>query len=132
MMINISKSISQVVMLASVAAILMWPFCAQAQIADLRMSRPQQHVSDSAGALDAATARRLENILVNLQQRSDINFVVVTIKTVVDKDLFDCSVDLANEWDIGSATSRQKSLLMLIASDNGKFYTQTSPAAQNL
>jgi TLP18.3/Psb32/MOLO-1 phosphatase superfamily protein/uncharacterized protein DUF5916/cellulose/xylan binding protein with CBM9 domain len=121
----------------SIALMLLSTFLAsplgiRAETSLLGKSRPAGHVNDVAGIIDEATARRMESILINLQERTGIDFVVVTVKTVGAKDLYDCSVDLAHDWNVGSSTSRQMSLLLLLASDSGKFFTQASPLAQEL
>lgn len=90
---------------------------------------PQQHVNDFAAALDSSTVARLENVLANFKDRTGINFVVVTIKTSGATDLFDLSTSLANKWNIGSATSEDKSILLIVATDQARFYTLPSAGA---
>ncbi len=131
-LLNIFKSFYPAVVLSGIVTLLA---CAPglAQIADLHLARPQRHVSDLAGVLDSSTHLRVENILANLQERTGINFVVVTIKSVGNQDLYDYSIGLTDKWKIGAQASEQKSLLLLIATDNAKFYTLPSGgAAQEL
>ncbi len=85
-----------------------------------RRPQPQGHVNDFAGLVDSGTRQRLEHILVNLKQKTGIDFVIATVKTVGDQDLYDYSARLAGDWDIGSRTSVRKSLLLVIAADSGK------------
>jgi uncharacterized membrane protein YgcG len=115
--------------LIGVAVVLAASFSVRPQFADLRLDRPQQHISDLAGVLDSSTGIRIENVLANLQERTGINFVVVTVKTAGNQDLYDLSIDLANEWKIGSQASDQKSLLLLIATDKASFYALSSGGA---
>ena len=84
------------------------------------------HVNDFAAVLDASTKQRIENRLRNLQQRAGIDFVIAIIKTAGDQDIFDYSQQLTDDWDVGSKNSKQKSLLLVIAADTGKFFTQSS------
>ena len=84
------------------------------------------YVNDLVAVLDASTKQRIENTLGNLQQRAGIEFVIAIIKTAGDQDVFDYSLQLADGWDVGSKNSRQKSLLLVIAADTGKFFTQSS------
>src|SRR5439155_19506966 len=70
-----------------------------------------------------------ENVLANLQERTGINFVVVTVKTAGNQDLYDLSIDLATEWKIASQATEQKSLLLLIATDKATFYALSSGGA---
>ena len=116
-------------LLASLAVVMAASVSVRPQFADLRLGRPQQHVNDFAGVLDSSMGSRIENVLANLQERTGINFVVVTVKTAGNQDLYDLSIDLANEWKIGSQASEQKSLLLLIATDKATFYALSSGGA---
>lgn len=84
------------------------------------------HVTDNADALGATAKQQLENILSNLQQRSGINFAIVTFKTTGGRDIYDFSFELAKGLDIGLRTSSNKSLLLVIAVDDKVSMTQIS------
>jgi uncharacterized membrane protein YgcG/tetratricopeptide (TPR) repeat protein len=95
-----------------------------------KVSKPTTHVSDTAGAIAEPAKQKLENILANLQQRSEINFVIVTVQTTGGRDIFDVSREWARDWDIGSRTSAGKSLLLVVAVAEKTFFTQFSKRAQ--
>src|SRR5262245_2430302 len=99
---------------------------ASAQPREVAVARPQQQLNDLAGVVDQPTADRLERVLANLREQSEVNFVVVTIKTAGQDDLYTLSNALANEWTIGSPASADKSVLLFITTDNGKFFTFSS------
>lgn len=84
------------------------------------------HVTDNADALDGTTRHQLENILGNLQQRSGVNFAVVTVKTTGGRDIYDYSFDLAKGLDVGLRTSSNKSLLLVVAIEDKLSMTQIS------
>ena len=84
------------------------------------------HVTDNAEAIGATTKQQLENILTNLQLRSGINFGVVTFKNTGGRDIYDFSFELAKGLDIGLRTSSNKSLLLVIATDDRLSMTQIS------
>jgi predicted Zn-dependent protease len=92
--------------------------------------KPTTHVSDFAEAVDAGTKERLEKVLDNLEQKTGLHFVIVTIKSAGGKDLYDYSLQLANDWNIGAPASKNKSILLLITADNGKYFTQASRPAR--
>src|SRR6185369_2072106 len=73
------------------------------QVRELALATPRQHLNDFAAAVDSSTTLRLENVLVNLNDRTGINFVVVTVKTAGQDDLFSLSNSMAKQWTIGSA-----------------------------
>lgn len=95
-----------------------------------RLTKPAGHVSDFADLLDAATKQRLEKVLDNLKRRADVNFVIVAVKSAGTEDLFDYSLRIANDWTIGAPASADKSVLLVLAADNGKFFAQISKGAR--
>src|SRR6266851_464071 len=95
-----------------------------------RLPKPRGHVNDFAEVLDAATRQRLEMVLENLKQRTGIDFVVATVKSVGNEELYDYSLRVANDWKIGGPGDASKSLLLVIAGDSGKFFTQFSKSAR--
>src|SRR5260370_27955398 len=62
---------------------------AQGQARERELAKPNKHVNDFAGVLDAAATHRLENILANLKRQTEIEFVIATVKTAGNQDLFD-------------------------------------------
>lgn len=91
-----------------------------------RLPSPTGQVNDLASLLDSATRQRLERVLSNLKQRTDVNFVIVIVKSSGTEDLFDYSLRIANDWSIGAPSSVDKSILLLVSADNGKFFAQIS------
>ncbi len=88
------------------------------------------HVNDFAEILDAATKARLETVLDNLKEKSGVDFVVVTVKTTGGEDLYDYSLHAANEWKVGAPSGLDKSVLVVLAADNGKFFSQVARGAR--
>ncbi|MEP6708228.1 MAG: TPM domain-containing protein, partial [Pyrinomonadaceae bacterium] len=127
---NFSNQTSRALALLTILTILIVsPFPARAfQSQDRKPQFPARtaQVNDFAAVLDASTKQRTENTLQNVRDRTGIEFVVAIIKTAADQDVFDYSLQLADDWDVGSKTSKQKSLLLVIAADTGKFFTQAS------
>lgn len=73
-----------------------------------RFPKPSGHVNDFADVLDATTRQRLEKVLENLKERTGIDFVIATVKSSGAEDLYDYSLRIANEWNIGVSTSPKK------------------------
>jgi uncharacterized protein len=112
-------------------ALLLWAcllaagaLTARAQTAKSPLPKPESPVSDYAQVIDAQTKQRIENILVNLDKQAQIEFGVVTIKTTGGQEIFDYSLAVMRGWGIGSG--EKPGLLMLIAVDDHKYYTQVS------
>lgn len=87
---------------------------------------PFTPVVDSANVIDADTRKKLESIYVNLKQRADIEFAVVTVDTTGDQDIFDYSLAVARGWGIGSKEGDKAGLLLLVAIKDRKYFTQVS------
>src|SRR5437773_8375981 len=121
------RAIVLVIILAITA--LLWSGTSVGVSAQDRLPRPSGHINDFAAVLDAATRDRLEKILENLKQRTQVDFVIATVKTAGSEDLYDYSLRIANDWNVGAPAGSNKSVLLLVAADNGKFFTQaTRPA----
>ncbi|MCA1815507.1 MAG: TPM domain-containing protein, partial [Acidobacteria bacterium] len=97
-----------------------------AQATQSPLPKPTGYVNDYADVIDPATKQRLETILTNLKQVADIEFAVVTVRTTGDQDIFDYSLAVARGWGIGSKEGEQKGLLLLVAIDDRKYFTQVS------
>ncbi|HYH84854.1 MAG TPA: TPM domain-containing protein [Pyrinomonadaceae bacterium] len=85
-----------------------------------------KYVNDNANVIDAATKERLAAILNNLKDRADIEFAVVTVPTTGDTDIFEYSLSLARGWGIGSKEGEKNGLLLLVAVNDRKWWTQVS------
>lgn len=96
-----------------------------------RLPSPTGQVNDLAYLLDAATRQRLERVLSNLKQRTDVNFVIVIVKSSGTEDLFDYSLRIANDRSIGAPSSVDKSILLVLAADTGKFFAQISKGGRS-
>lgn len=105
---------------------LVWLGANSGVAAQRKFPRRSGRVNDIAEVLDAQTRERLEKILENLKQRTEIDLVIVTLKTTAAESLYDYSLRIANDWNIGSATNPKKSLLLAIAADKREFMSHVS------
>ena len=87
-------------------------------------------VTDFANVLDYAVSKRLENMLANLKERAGIELAVLTVKTTGGKEISDYSLQVAREWSIGTMQSKGNGLLLVVSTDDGKFFTQVSRRAR--
>ncbi len=122
---------------ARFVAALVAIFCLLSLAANMRGQEQQTqlparngYVNDSAGVFDPAIKERLEAILKNFKERSDIEFVIATVKTIGSEDVYEYSLRLAKAWDVGVRNSPHKSMLLVVAEDQAKFFTQFSRTAQ--
>lgn len=94
-----------------------------------RIPKRAGHINDFAAVIEGSAKQRLEKVLENLQQKSGIDFVVTTVKTSGNEDLYDYSVRVASSWNVGPA-SREDSVLLVVASDSANFLTHVSSSAR--
>lgn len=109
---------------------LSWSLLLTTGLAQEKLPQPTGHINDFAAVVDEAEKQRLETVLESLKERIGVDLVVAIIKTAGNEDLYDASLRLAGEWNVGTRTSTRKTLLLLITADNGRFFTQFSRNAQ--
>jgi uncharacterized protein len=99
---------------------------AQTTESPVAMPDPPTPVVDTADVIDATTEQRLNNILKNLSENktANVEMGVVTVKTTGEKDIFDYSLAIMRGWGIGS--SEKGGLLLVVAVDDRKYFTQVS------
>lgn len=90
------------------------------------LPEPFTPIVDYANVIDPDTRSRLEAIYKNLKERADIEFAVVTVPTTGDRDIFEYSLDVARGWGIGSKEGEKNGLLLLVAVNDRKYFTQVS------
>jgi tetratricopeptide (TPR) repeat protein len=122
-----SRTVAVAITVAMVS--VLW-FAAGSTAQVKQLPKPSGHVNDFADVLDSQTRSRLEHILENLQQRAGLEFTIAIVKSVGTQDLYDYSLAVANDWNLGAPASPGKSLLLVMAADNGKFFSQVSKSAR--
>ena len=86
------------------------------------LPQPFTPIVDYANVIDAETKKKLESIYLNLKERADIEFAVVTVDTTGDQDIFDYSLAVYRGWGIGTKTN--DGFLLLLAIKDRKYFTQ--------
>ncbi|HYK22353.1 MAG TPA: TPM domain-containing protein [Pyrinomonadaceae bacterium] len=87
---------------------------------------PFTPIVDNANVIDAATRQRLESIYLNLKERGNIEYAVLTVDTTGDLDIFDFSLRVARGWGIGPKDGEKASFLLVVAIKDRKYFTQVS------
>jgi tetratricopeptide (TPR) repeat protein len=95
-----------------------------------QLPSPTAHINDFANVIDSKTRERLESVLQNFKALSKIDFYVATVENTGGTDLFDFSRHLATQWDFGSRSSVNKSLLLVISVESKSSFTQFSRTVQ--
>jgi uncharacterized protein len=87
---------------------------------------PFNPIVDNANVINAGTRQRLESIYLNLKERGNIEFAVLTVDTTGDLDIFDYSLRVARGWGIGPKDSEKAGFLLVVAIQDRKYFTQVS------
>ena len=85
---------------------------------------PFTPVVDNANVIDDATKQRLGALYLNLKERADIEFAVLTVDTTGDLDIFDYSLAVARGWNIGPGSTKGQGFLLVVAIQDRKYFTQ--------
>jgi uncharacterized protein len=72
------------------------------------------------------TRERLESIYRNLKERANIEYAVLTVPTTGEQDIFDFSLAVARGWGIGPKDGEKAGLLLVVAIQDRKYFTQVS------
>ena len=87
---------------------------------------PFNPIVDNANVINAATRQNLESIYLELKQRGNIEYAVLTVDTTGDLDIFDFSLAVARGWGIGSKEGDKAAFLLVVAIRDRKYFTQVS------
>ena len=87
---------------------------------------PTGPVNDYAGVIDESTMAGLNKRLIDFQRSSGVEMAVAVVRTTGDREIFDYSLAVARGWGIGAKEDDNPSLLMLVAIDDRKYFTQVS------
>ncbi|NNE98421.1 MAG: TPM domain-containing protein [Pyrinomonadaceae bacterium] len=92
------------------------------------LSKPASPIMDNAGVLDAGTKLRLEKLVNEYSETSNpsVEIGVAIVKTTGDVPIFDYSLAVARGWGIGSREDDNPGLLLLVAVEDRKYFTQVS------
>jgi uncharacterized protein len=99
---------------------------AQTTTSPVPLPSPFTPIVDNASVIDADTRKKLEAIYLNLKQRANIEFAVLTVDTTGDRDIFEYSLDVARGWGIGSKEGEKNGLLLVVAIKDRRYFTQVS------
>jgi uncharacterized membrane protein YgcG/tetratricopeptide (TPR) repeat protein len=95
-----------------------------------QQSAPKSHINDIAGLIEPQTRTRLEGLLERLKDKSKIELYIALVDTTDGLQVSEYSQRLAREWNVGSKTSRGKSLLLVVSAASKSSFTQYTRGAQ--
>jgi uncharacterized protein len=90
------------------------------------LERPKGPIGDYADVIDPTTEATLDKKLRDFFDRTGVPIAVATVKTTGERDIFDYTVAVSRGWGIGTKADDNPGLLMLVAVDDRKYFTQVS------
>ncbi|QQS41435.1 MAG: TPM domain-containing protein [Acidobacteriota bacterium] len=92
------------------------------------LPEPTSPVMDYAGVIDEATRQRIADKILAFSESSNpkVEIGVAVVKTTEGRDIFEYSLAVARGWGIGTTQEDNPGLLLLVAIDDRKYFTQVS------
>ena len=86
--------------------------------------RPLNHVVDLAGIIDDNMEDGLNRYLIELEQKTTAQMVVLTVTDLDGEDIFDTSLHIAHDkWKLGQK-GKDNGVLLMISLNDRKYWTQ--------
>jgi len=102
------------------AALVVFPGLWSPFVYSQQLPSPTTYVVDQAGVIPDDVEREIVGYLQELEQKTTVQAVVVTIDRVPDGDIETFSVDLASRWGLGRK-GKDNGLLLLVAVGDRKY-----------
>ncbi|GBE04344.1 MAG TPA: TPM domain-containing protein [Nitrospirae bacterium] len=86
--------------------------------------RPINHVVDLAGIIDDNMEDGLNRYLLELEQKTTAQMVILTVKDLEGEEIFDASLHIAHDkWKLGQK-GKDNGVLLMISLNDRKYWTQ--------
>jgi uncharacterized protein len=118
----VARLLFQAIAFAILITALQTATLAQTGQSPLPLPSPFTPVVDYANVIDPETKNKLGSIYLNLKERADIEFAVVTVDTTGGQVIEDYALNVYRGWGIGSKTN--DGFLLLLAIKDRKYYTE--------
>ena len=138
MNVGLNKNMKLRQTIATVLLVLITGFVVFAQsnqfsINESPLPAPTGMVNDYANIIDDTIQAQIEQKLRDFKAKTNpnIEMAVVTVKTTGERPIFDYTLAVARGWKIGDKGATNSSLLLLVAVDDKKYFTQVSGGLQD-
>jgi len=92
---------------------------------------PSTYVNDQAGMLSAPQRRELGGFLQELEQKTGVQFLVVTIESLEGESIEDFSLSLAERWRLGRK-GKDDGLLFVLAKNDRRYRFESGYGLESL
>ncbi len=93
--------------------------------------KPSGYVTDRAGVIDPASARRIESLVGELRQKTGAEIAVVTVRSTRPEPIFDAAMALAERWKPGSR-EKDDGVLILVAVEDRELQIVTGYGVEGI
>ena len=101
-------------------AVLLTLATSQTARAQQTLPVPRNHVEDRANVIDAASERRIDGYLTELEQKTGAQIIVLAINTTGGEDIFGFAMRHAETWKLGQK-GKDNGLLIAVAVKDRKY-----------
>jgi uncharacterized protein len=94
---------------------------------------PTGFVNDFVGVIDQAMKDKLEKRLTDFRDHTHppVGIAIAVVRTTGDRSIFDYSLAMARAWNTGSNDDYSPKMLLLVAIDDRKYFTQVSKGLED-
>jgi uncharacterized protein len=85
--------------------------------------RPTNYLNDFAHVVDASTAQQINALAAEVQQKTNAQIAVVTVRTLEGAEASDFANRLFKQWGVGQK-GNDRGVLILLAVDDHKYFTE--------
>ena len=93
------------------------------QAEKVKALQPQGYVNDFAGVLNAPTQAQITSLCIEVDQKTQAQIAVVTVKTLGGLEAADFANQLFKKWGVGHK-GNNRGVLILLATDDHKYWTE--------
>lgn len=98
-------------------------FSLRAAAEDRKSLVPSNYVNDFAGVIDAATEEKLNALCQEVEQKTNAQIAVVTVKTLEGEEASFYTAELFKQWGVGGKKD-DRGVLILLATQDRKYWTE--------
>jgi uncharacterized protein len=81
---------------------------------------PSHYVADYTGAVNEADEKKLNGILQELEQKTGVQYIILTVRTTGGVPIEQFSIELAQAWQLGQA-GKDNGMLFTIATEDRRY-----------
>jgi uncharacterized protein len=95
-------------------------FLSQVCFGQANLPMPSHYVADYTGAVTDADEKKLNGVLQELEQKTGVQYIILTVRTTGGVPIEQFSIELAQKWQLGQ-TDKDNGMLFTIATEDRRY-----------